>query len=817
MLRYTLHATAAARVCSLFNHRLSIHQSKQLRDVSDLSQSELVDRICRLLVLRRFTAISTLSFDFSDDLLNQVLTKLKLNPNACLHFFKLASKQQKFRPHVKSYCRLVHILSRARMFDETRAHLRVLVGFCEEDSRLGLYIWHQLVRFYREFGFSPTVFDIILKLYAEKGLTKNALYVFDEMCRLGRVPSLHSCNGLLSGLVRKKEFHSVFVVYDQMNTIGLVPDVCTCSIIVNAYCKDGKVGRAAEFMREIEEDIGVEPNIVTYNSLINGYVSIGDLISAKGVLRLMNNRHVFKNVVTYTLIIKGYCKQGKMEEAEKLLKDMKKENPSFILDEQAYGVLIDGFCQIGKMNHAVRIQSEMLKAGLKLNLFICNSMINGYYGYFREGFISKAFDLCEKMVHDGIDVNIVTYNTLLKSFCQDNNINKALQLWHLMIKRGVLMLWKQFLAKGFIKPVIGFNIMLNGLCKMGKMDEAEKVFDKMKELGCPPDKITYNTLVDGYCKVGNMEMALEIKDTMDTKSIPLSIEMYNSLITGYFRCGKMKMKRVTDLLGEMHNRGIIPNIVTYGALISGWCKEGKLDKAFTTYSEMKEKGFTPNVIICSTMVSSLYRNGMIDEANMLLHKIMDFDLLPKDKSLEKFFEWDMKKVNFQKVFNIVNGVVESTFLPNNVVYNVAIAGLCKVGKADDAKKFISVLLEKGFVPDNFTYCTLIHALSSNGEVNEAFSLRDEMLTKGLVPDIATYNALINGLCKSGNVDRALRLFYKLRSKGVDPNVITYNILIDGCDKNGKSCEVVKLKEKMVKEGIATSVVTYLSEVREAAS
>ncbi|KAI7750509.1 hypothetical protein M8C21_004897, partial [Ambrosia artemisiifolia] len=851
------HTTTGDHLCSLFYRRFSTHH----RHLPDPDPPELVDTICRLLVLRRFNAINTLSFNYSDQLLNQILTKLRLNPDASLHFFNLASTQNKFRPNIKSYCKLVHILSRARMFDETRDKLRVLVGFYEGDDRLGMWVWGELVRVYREFGFSPTVFDIVLKFYAENGLVNNALHVFDEMCRLGRVPSLQACNGLLSGLVRKGEFGSVFGVYEQMGKVGIVPDVCTVSIVVNAYCKDGRVGKGLEFLKEVEEEIGLEPNVVTYNSLINGYVGIGDMRRAKGVLELMKGRSVLANMVTYSLFVKGYCKQGKVDEAEKVVRDMRDESPSLVLDEKAYGVLIDGYCRIGKMDCAFRIQDEMLKAGLKMNVFICNSMINGYCklgrvneaarvvtsmskwklrpdvysfntlvdGYCKEGNISKAFELCEKMVRDGIDANIVTYNTLLKGFCLINDIDNALKLWHLMIKRGLmpnevgygilldgffkagdfkraLMLWKQFLAKGFIKPVIGFNTMLNGLCKMGKMAEAEQVFNKMNDLGCPPDKITYNTLADGYSKAGNMKMALEIKDTMEKNAIPLSVEMYNSLITGYFR--SKKLNKVAELLNEMQSRVITPNIVTYGALISGWCKEGMLDKAFTTYFEMKEKGLAPNVVICSTIVSALYRFDMNHDANMLLHKIMDFDLLPGDKSFEKFFEFDMGKTNVKIFSDIVDGVVESDRFPNNVVYNVAIAGLCKLGKIEDAKRFISLLLQKGFVPDVFTYCTLIHALSSAGEVDKAFKLRDEMLTKGLVPDITTYNALLNGLCKSGNLDRAVRLFHKLSSKGVSPNVITYNTLIDGFNKTGNTRKALELKEKMVQEGIIPSDATY---------
>ncbi|KAJ6344578.1 hypothetical protein OIU76_006154 [Salix suchowensis] len=157
------------------------------------------------------------------------------------------------------------------------------------------------------------------------------------------------------------------------------------------------------------------------------------------------------------------------------------------------------------------------------------------------------------------------------------------------------------------------------------MVEAEETFKRMKELGCKPDGITYRTLSDGYCKVGNVEEAFKVKEKMEKEEFFPSIEMYNSLIVGIF--SSKKISKLIDLLAEMYTKGLSPNVVTYGALIAGWCDQGRLDKAFGAYFEMIEKGFAPNVIICSKIVSSLYRCGRIDEANMLLQKMVDFDLV----------------------------------------------------------------------------------------------------------------------------------------------------------------------------------------------
>ena len=107
------------------------------------------------------------------------------------------------------------------MYDETRSYLNELVGFCK-NNYTALFVWDELVRVYREFTFSPLVFDMVLKIYAEKGMIKNALHVFDNMPKYGCVPSLRSCNCLLSSLVRKGECHTAVLAYDQMIRMRIV-------------------------------------------------------------------------------------------------------------------------------------------------------------------------------------------------------------------------------------------------------------------------------------------------------------------------------------------------------------------------------------------------------------------------------------------------------------------------------------------------------------------------------------------------------------------------------------------------------------------
>jgi len=69
-------------------------------------------------------------------------------------------------------------------------------------------------------------------------------------------------------------------------------------------------------------NLGLKPNHVTYNTLMDGYCMEGKLKAALNVRARMEKERKQPNVVTYNVLIKGYCKINKLEAANGLLNEM---------------------------------------------------------------------------------------------------------------------------------------------------------------------------------------------------------------------------------------------------------------------------------------------------------------------------------------------------------------------------------------------------------------------------------------------------------------------------------------------------------------
>ncbi|KAG9440145.1 hypothetical protein H6P81_020310 [Aristolochia fimbriata] len=370
MLRYCFHSPLLDYF-PIYLKKRSIHATRiigwKLKDEYRLPHPLLLERICRILTLQRFQALSGLSFDFSDELLGSVLRNLKHNPDACLPFFQLALAQRTFQPSTNSYCKIIHILSKGRIFNHAKAYLKRLIEISGPKDVVSV-VFDELVLVYKEFSFSPTVFDMLLKMYSEMGSTKKALFVFDNMGKIGCNPSLRSCNCLLSCLVKSNESCTAFHVYDQMASVQILPDIYTYTIMVNAYCKESRVEKVFQLFVEME---------ISYSTLLDGFFKNGKFEDGLKLWKQMLVGGFVKSQITVNTMINALCKIGKMTEAEGIFRQMK--NWGCQPDSFTYRTLIDGHCKLGAIESAFKIRKEMETAELSPSLEMFNSLISGFF------------------------------------------------------------------------------------------------------------------------------------------------------------------------------------------------------------------------------------------------------------------------------------------------------------------------------------------------------------------------------------------------------------------------------------------------------
>jgi pentatricopeptide repeat protein len=65
-------------------------------------------------------------------------------------------------------------------------------------------------------------------------------------------------------------------------------------------------------------------------------------------------------------------------------------------------------------------------------------------------------------------------------------------------------------SKGPEPNVVTYNIIINELCKKGQIEKAMDLIHVMISTGHHPDVTTYNTLIDGLVKKGKIKNTIDV-------------------------------------------------------------------------------------------------------------------------------------------------------------------------------------------------------------------------------------------------------------------------------------------------------------------
>ncbi|XP_031265483.1 putative pentatricopeptide repeat-containing protein At1g12700, mitochondrial [Pistacia vera] len=281
--------------------------------------------------------------------------------------------------------------------------------------------------------------------------------------------------------------------------------------------------------------------------------------------------------------------------------------------------------------------------------------------------MEEANGFLELMIQRGLQPNIVTYNTLMDGYCLLHRFNDAKELLISMESKGCkpygFVVFGLILRRGLRPDVVTFTSLIKVLCLEKRSLEAMELFKKMAVFGVRPNAITYWTLIKGLCQTGNTSVALRLHEEM---------------VAGN---------------GE---GGVIckPDIVSYGSMIDGLCKDELVDKAKELFLEMKGKRIKPDVVVFNSLIYGWCFVGNLEEAKGLFVEMAD----------QVGDAW--KLFDEMKLYNVA---------PDSVTYNILVDGICKNGSvlekvrsgltkdALDARKTVITNVYRSLVADLFGF------------------------------------------------------------------------------------------------------------------
>ncbi|XP_073062908.1 pentatricopeptide repeat-containing protein At3g09650, chloroplastic-like [Primulina eburnea] len=391
---------------------------------------------------------------------------------------------------------------------------------------------------------------------------------------------LNSC----ANLGDTKRFHQLFV---EMPEFGCEPDVLTYNIMIKLCAR---VGRKDLLVFVLERVIGkgIALCMTTLHSLVAAYVGFGDLETAEKMVQGM--REGRKDLCR---ILRESCDEDQYTDDEMsnesdvfeiLLPnsmDFNSEPPElptvFAPDSRIYTTLMKGYMKAGRVADTVRMLEAMRHQKDSASHPDHVTYTTVISAFVRDGSMDKARQVLAEMARIHVPANLVTYNILLKGYCQQLQIDKA------------EILIREMINEAKMEPdVVSYNTLIDGCILVDDSAGALSYFNEMRKRGIPPTKVSYTTLMKAFASSGQPKLAAKVFDEMLIDSrVKVDLIAWNMLVEGYCKLGKVDEAK--SVIQRMKENGLYPNVATYGSLANGIALARKPGEALLLWNEIKER------------------------------------------------------------------------------------------------------------------------------------------------------------------------------------------------------------------------------------
>ncbi|XP_077093418.1 leucine-rich PPR motif-containing protein, mitochondrial [Siphateles boraxobius] len=146
-------------------------------------------------------------------------------------------------------------------------------------------------------------------------------------------------------------------------------------------------------------------------------------------------------------------------------------------------------------------------------------------------------------------------------------------------------IWDKLQELGTTYDVSHYNALLKTYLQNEFKFSPTDFLAKMEAANVQANRVTYQRLIAAYCQDGDIEGASTILGFMKSKDLPITEAVFNSLVTGHARAGDMDSAE--GILSVMKGAGIEPGPDTYLSLLNVYAEKGDIAKIKQTLETME--------------------------------------------------------------------------------------------------------------------------------------------------------------------------------------------------------------------------------------
>ncbi|XP_004498165.1 pentatricopeptide repeat-containing protein At5g13770, chloroplastic-like [Cicer arietinum] len=333
------------------------------------------------------------------------------------------------------------------------------------------------------------IYSVLCESLGKFGRAFEALEYFRDMNKKGVFEySIYST--LICSFARLREVHVAEELLVEAKNKTMIRDPEVYLKLVLMYVEEGLLEKTLEVV-EAMKDVNVKVSDCVLCAIINGFSKRRGFSSSVKVFEKLIFQGYEPGQVTYASIINAYIRLGQNIKAEKVFSEM--EQKGFDKCVVAYSSMIVMYGKTGRLSNAMRLVAKMKERGCKPNVWIYNSLID-MHG--KEKNLRQLEKLWKEMKRRKVAPDKITYTSIIGAYCKIGEFDKCIELYN-----------EYRLNKGVIDKAMA-GTMVGVYSKVGQVDELVKLLQDMKSEGTRLDQRLYQSAWNAFAEAG---MQVQVK------------------------------------------------------------------------------------------------------------------------------------------------------------------------------------------------------------------------------------------------------------------------------------------------------------------
>ncbi|KAL5582204.1 hypothetical protein UlMin_014646 [Ulmus minor] len=461
----------------------------------------------------------------------------------------------------------------------------LVVKACCELSRLdaGVVVHGRIV--VAGFDLAGFVQNSLLSMYMNCGKKEAAQRVFDAM----QDRSVVSWNTMINGCFRNGFAEDALMMFSRMVDERVEPDCATVVSVLPAcaYMENFMLGREIHAM---VKEKGLGKLITVNNALVDMYAKCSKMDEARLLFDKMSER----DVVSWTTMINGYVLNGDARSGLALCCLMQHYGlrPNVI----TIASLLSACGSLFLSTHGRSLHSWALRQKLDSEAIVETALIDMYAK-------CKCMDQSFRVFASASKKRAVPWNAII-SGCSRNGL-----------EREAIKLFKQMLMGEVHPQDATLSALLPAYSILADFHQATNIHCYVLRSGFVSGMEVATGLIDIYAKCGSLESAHKIFTKIPDKG--KDVITWSAIIAGYGKHGQGE--RAVSLFNEMVQSGVRPNEVTFTSILHACSHAGLVDEGLHLFRSMLEtKLVSPQTDHYTCIVDLLGRAGRLKEAYDLI-------------------------------------------------------------------------------------------------------------------------------------------------------------------------------------------------------